>query len=198
LNNVIISFRGNGIVLCKHGYTVSEWESMEQKAEKIQETIEYCWFQAGFHSMPNSDIPSNWTTASSLFFSEGLILDAKGIIEIKINGKRIAKILAPSLLQDNLLFPLYQTKIRKALSTPAYPISIAAYEGSIGLIGKLMFQLNDGFNPELLLFNIVKTEDPKYAVLESISYDEKIHQSKTHDSLITGQYLIVNKKADHQ
>jgi hypothetical protein len=191
LNKISLSFRGNGIVLCKHGFTADEWLSIEKKAENLNESVDYCWFQSNFHTNSLNGANADWNEISPIFSSRGLIIDYKGIIEIKLNGKRISKINASALEQDNLLFDIYNVNLKKAPSNLAdFPIHTTVIETSIGLIGKMNFTLPEKFIPELLAFNLTKNEFPNYTIIESITYDGIEYKPEMEESLITGQFLL--------
>jgi hypothetical protein len=192
LDKISVTFRGNGITFCRHGFSAEEWNAVTAKTTALNSSVEECWFLDDFHDAYSGN--SLWTDYSNLSSVNGLILDSKGIIEIKINGRRKAKIVAVSLIQNNLLFSIYSLNLREVqTSENVFPVVTEAVEMNIGMTGRIGFTTDHPLNPDLLEFNVVQLMNPRLLVLESMIYNSIIHKLSKPDFLVTGQYLkIIN------
>jgi hypothetical protein len=192
LDKISISFRGNGLTLCRHGFSAEEWDAFNAKAAALKSSIEECWFLDDFHGAYSGN--SLWTDYSALTSVNGLILDSKGTIEIKINGRRKAKIIAVSLIQNNLLFNIYNVNITEVHNPEnVFPVVTEAVEKNIGMTGRIAFNPQHPFNSDLLEFNVVQVMNPPVLVLESMTYNSIIYKPLKPDLLVTGQHLQIQK-----
>jgi hypothetical protein len=187
LNKISITLRGNAVKINRYSLTYDDYGKLLNKAEQWKESIEYCWFQQGFISKDFKAILSG----AKVFSCRGLLLDAKGIMEIKVNGRIKGKIRAGELLRENLLFPLFNAEIgesRTWSSNESIKI-ITECETSVGLIGKAT-KLSETFSYDDLKFKIEKTNCPDFIILQDLKLRDANFNFINEDTVITGQHLF--------
>ncbi len=113
---------------------------------------------------------------------EGLINSPKNQIEIWYKNKKVQKLKINDLNEELLLFPLYNTTIKKTNLNLEKGIYIEQKE--IGLIGS--FEINtDNFNIDNLEFQLIQANEQ--TILENLVYKNQVLVCKKKDSLITFQ-----------
>lgn len=113
---------------------------------------------------------------------EGLINSPKNQIEIWYKNKKVQKLKINDLNDELLLFPLYNTTIKKTNLNLEKGIYIEQKE--IGLIGS--FEINtDNFNIDNLEFQLLQANEQ--TILKNLVYKNQVLVCKKKDSLITFQ-----------
>ena len=112
----------------------------------------------------------------------GLINNQKNQIEIWYKNRKVQKLKINDLLEELLLFPLYNTSVSsKNLS---YETGIYIEQKEIGLIGSYEIRMND-FNINNLEFQLLEVDG--MIILKNLKYQNKKLKSIKNDSLITFQ-----------
>lgn len=113
---------------------------------------------------------------------EGLINSPKNQIEIWYKNKKVQKLKINDLMEELLLFPLYNTTTQKTNLNLENGIYIEQKE--IGLIG--CFEIyTDNFIIDDLEFQLLQTNEK--TILEKLIYKNQVLVCKKKDSLITFQ-----------
>lgn len=113
---------------------------------------------------------------------EGLINSPKNQIEIWYKNKKVQKLKINDLMEELLLFPLYNTTIQKTNLNLDNGIYIEQKE--IGLIGSFEIY-TDNFIIDDLEFQLLQTNEQ--TILEKLVYKKQVLVCKRKDSLITFQ-----------
>lgn len=113
---------------------------------------------------------------------EGLINNSKNQIEIWFRNKKIQKCKINDLIEEFLLFPLYQTS--KVLSIDICKSGIYIEQKEVGLINSFELMLEE-FDIDKLLFEISDFQDNTH--LSGLKYKNLSIPKKRKDSLITYQ-----------
>ena len=113
---------------------------------------------------------------------EGLINSSKNQIEIWYKNKKVQKLKINDLMEELLLFPLYNTTIQKTNLNLENGIYIEQKE--IGLIGSFEIY-TDNFIIDDLEFQLLKTKEQ--TILEKLVYKNQVLESKKKDNLLTFQ-----------
>jgi hypothetical protein len=112
----------------------------------------------------------------------GLINNQKNQIEIWYKKRKVQKLKINDLLEELLLFPLYNTSVSRI--NPDYETGIYIEQKEIGLIGSYEIRIND-FNINNLEFHLLEVDG--MIILKNLKYQNQNLKSVKSDALITFQ-----------
>lgn len=110
----------------------------------------------------------------------GLINNQKNQIEIWYKNRKVQKLKINDLLEELLLFPLYNTSVSRI--NPDYETGIYIEQKEIGLIGSYEIRMND-FNINNLEFHLLEVDG--MIILKNLKYQNQNLKSVKSDALIT-------------
>ncbi len=125
---------------------------------------------------------------------KGLLNDSKSIIEIRINNRKRRNIPINELLNESVLFPVFQTTICKVENVPPLPNSLIAVEKEMGTIASYKFE-TESFSLDKLSFTITDLRIRKqsdYILLTKIEYDSRELIGTQSDTVVTERYCLFN------
>ena len=187
MDNLKITFFGIGCCIIKGNYEKETWTRFRNGAKTIKYSLEDAFFENTFYKEIKEY--NSWTDLGNVFKVSGLLNNYQSVIEIKINNKKKAKILFQELLNDELLFPLYQTTINEVNEKG----NLTIVEKEIGTIATYKFETNN-FSLDKLQFTLKTvniTEELKYIVLTKIEYDRHELTSKKSDTLVRERFALL-------
>ncbi len=187
MDSIKITFFGIGCCIIKGKYEEETWIRFRNGAKTIKYSLEDAFFENTFYKELKEY--NNWTDLGNVFNVSGLLNNYQSVIEIKINNKKKAKILFQELLNDEFLFPLYQTIISEENEKG----NLTIVEKEIGTIATYKLE-TDNFSLDKLQFTlkVVRvTEELKYIVLTKIEYNRKELTSKKSDTLVRERFALL-------
>ena len=131
---------------------------------------------------------SHWCELSAHPEHSGFLLDLQNRIEIKQGAKFIARFRANALLNEDTLFPLYQTvEIDFPFSTKPGFQTLILIQFEKGLIAKFKFESNV-FSMDNLSFRIYALKHMNF--LSAIDLNQSPLESDSNDTVATGCLVI--------
>lgn len=181
LNKLKINLFGENRVLKRVLLSEEEIDQFTKVANKIEQPLYQALADPFFyHLLKNPKI--NSLEDLNCEHWEGLINNHKNQIEIWFQNKKIQKCKINDLIEELLLFPLYQTS--KVSSIDNCKLGIYIEQKEVGLINSFELMLEE-FDIDKLLFEI---SDFQYIIhLCDLKYNNLSIPKKRKDSLITYQ-----------
>lgn len=117
----------------------------------------------------------------------GIRLDSKSRLEVRKNKKRFPTIAGLTLMETSTLFPVYRTvKADLAKLLEQYTLSIVEFE--TGMLHSWILE-QENFDLTELTFQLAQADKDFY--LTGIHYDETRLLSKSSDTVVRGQQVII-------
>ena len=140
----------------------------------------------------------NWTSLASEKEKTYFEILPRNSIEIKVQGKKTLKISATDLLENNLLFKMYNTKNTiDNVSSKTDKKTLYFFQYEIGLAAKYEIKEKENFNFNMddICFNLIENQFfSEHPYLNGISYKNEKMKLKKQDSLTRYmQVKIVNE-----
>jgi hypothetical protein len=192
-NKIQINLFGVGCIVTKASVEDEVWKKITDCSGKLKVPIELLFFDSDFYEMLNMPKYKSWRDFNNLFEVSGLINNSKSIIEIKNSKKKIAKIKFSELINENLLFPLYNLEIGEIEKHESNKKNLTIFETEIGTVASYQFVCKK-FDIDKLKFaicNLYINESSEFVILSDIFYNEVNLVSKTNDTLVTKQNVII-------
>lgn len=176
-NKLKINLFGEGIRVKQILLNPSQLEKIKATAYKLNTSIELALIDPYFYHELNDKQITTFEDYEGLLI-EGLLNTPKNLIEIWFKGKKLIKFKFQDLFNENLLFPLYNTKLTESRISNFKGFLIQEIE--IGLIASFEYKL-DLFDISKLEFNLEKNEGN--FVLNKIFYENTPLLLKKKDTL---------------
>lgn len=129
----------------------------------------------------------NWTGLASEKEQTYFEIVPRNSIEIKVQGKKTLKLSATDLLENNLLFKMYNTNYSiKEVSNKADKKTLYFLQYEIGLVAKYEIKEKENFNFNMddICFNLIENQIlSEDLYLSGISYKNEKMKLKKQDSL---------------
>jgi len=132
---------------------------------------------------------AHWSELSDQPERTAFLLDAQNRIEIKHGSKFVTRFRANELMNQETLFPLYQTAISKLINAPKDgPPTLLIFQIEKGMMGKYRFESTD-FSIDNLRFDLMWFGEE--LVLKEIAFNSAPLQPIQGDSLVIGTGVII-------
>ena len=190
---VKISFRGIGCNVIKGTVDNETWDLILKSAKQFKTTFEYAVFDIDFFSALNLPQYKSFHDFNNICTITGLLCHSKSFIEIRINKKQRAKINSTEILNQNILFPLYNSEMIDVDKIVTGMKNITIVEEEVGTVSSFLFDCKK-FEIEKLKFyvSVIKiNKDRFYNIISKITYDGKNLKSSHSDTLVTGNFTFV-------
>ena len=156
----------------------NHWEII---ALKMNQSLCKAIIDPYFYYLLNDDVIESMNDLVSIKIG-GLINNQKNQIEIWYKNRKVQKLKINDLLEELLLFPLYNTTVSRINSDNETGIYIEQKE--IGLIGSYEIHINN-FNINNLEFQLLRVDG--MIILKKLKYQNQNLKSIKNDTLITFQ-----------
>lgn len=110
---VKINLIGTGCHIVKGIPDTGTWNKMLQVAGQLRTSIDHAVFDSDFFPMLDSPYYKKWSDLNNIFDIGGLLYDSKSFIEIWIRNKKKLKVYFKNIMNENLLFPLYNIALHE-------------------------------------------------------------------------------------
>lgn len=179
------------IKLFGEAYKLKRIELAEELLQKMDETayrmnqplIEVLLDPFFYHYLKNNNIRSIDDIPGNTW--EGLLNTPKNQIEIWFKNKKVKKLKLHELLNELLLFPLYNVNIQT--TNPFIEKGIYVEQKEIGLIGTYEINL-ENFNIDELEFKLLQINE--LIIFEKFQYKHQLLYNTKKDTLITFQHCF--------
>lgn len=181
--NFVINFIGNGIRYWIYSPTKKEYELIMEIKRLSNKSWSELFFDFDFLKLLDRN---HWSELAD-WERKGFLLLPDNLIEIRRKNRILEKFYSIELIQQNSIFPLYQTNDNFIKMNSNNQFVLIQYEK--GLIEK--YEINTiNLNMNKLVFNLVKTPFDELIPfhLSNINYLEKKLKSKMDDNLVTGLF----------
>jgi hypothetical protein len=182
LQKLTINLFGEGQALFHVTLTTEQQKTLQKIAEGLQMSITQALLDPFFyHRLNNNRIKSVEGLKPQVLYS-GLLNTSKNQIEIWFGGRKVLKVKMHDLLDEMVLFPLYNIIMRTNRHTEMKGIFIEQRE--IGLIAKYELYKAD-FKIEALQFEIANSDDQQ--LLTGLVYEDVRLTANKKETLINYQ-----------
>ena len=185
--NHIINFFGEGVRLWKCHMTTGEYNRLN----KFRHKNNLSWDSIFFDLHVLDDLGYESWTDFSYEESLGLLINARNTIEVKRGAKKLLKISSSNVLNQGLLFDLYQTVTsRPTFTSKVNHISFFLVSYEIGSIGK--YKISTGnFSINKLHFNIKQLVELNCSIIDGMNYDSVKVERISDDSITRKFHAII-------
>ena len=184
-HNYIINLLGSGIRYWIYFPTEDEYALMIDYKILSNKSWSELFFDFDFLKQLNRN---HWSELADVE-EKGFLINPNNLIEIRKKNKILEKFNSVELVNQNTIFPLYQTSRNLIKFDKPNKFAIIQYEK--GLIGKYEIK-SDKLDLNQLLFNLIQQEKNELLPLHmnEITYLESKQECKMDDSLITSLSAI--------
>jgi hypothetical protein len=128
----------------------------------------------------------HWSSLAPETEQFGLMLTAQDKIEVKTGSKFLQKFKASELIQNDTLFPLYQTETNTPVDLSSNGPKLLMVQYETGLIGKFSFSASK-FYPDQICYHISNPfTQSNDQLLSWLSYDGLKMKKNSEDTVIRG------------
>ncbi len=194
LQSIKINLFGVGCSVIIGQFEESIWLKFQKVAKVMRCSLEEAVFDDSFYKQLGLKDYQSFVDLGNEQAYKGLINDNKSLIEIRINNRQKRKILFKELLNETVLFPVFQTTISRIENLTLIPNSLLAIEKEIGTFASYKFEA-ESFSLDKLSFviTILSIQKPSDLVLlTKITYDGHELMTNQSDTVVTERYCLFN------
>ena len=180
-NKLKINLFGEAWTLKRISISNEQKNDWEKIALKMNQSLCQAIIDPYFYYLLNEDTIQSMNDLVLIKIG-GLINNQKNQIEIWYKNRKVQKLKINDLLEELLLFPLYNTSVSRI--NPDYETGIYIEQKEIGLIGSYEIRMND-FNINNLEFHLLEVDG--MIILKNLKYQNQNLKSVKSDALITFQ-----------
>ena len=180
-NKLKINLFGEAWTLKRISISNEQKKDWEKIALKMNQSLCHAIIDPYFYYLLNEDTIQSMNDLVLIKIG-GLINNQKNQIEIWYKNRKVQKLKINDLLEELLLFPLYNTSVSRI--NPDYETGIYIEQKEIGLIGSYEIRMND-FNINNLEFHLLEVDG--MIILKNLKYQNQNLKSVKSDALITFQ-----------
>ena len=180
-NKLKINLFGEAWTLKRISISNEQKNDWEKIALKMNQSLCQAIIDRYFYYILNEDTIQSMNDLMLIKIG-GLINNQKNQIEIWYKNRKVQKLKINDLLEELLLFPLYNTSVSRI--NPDYETGIYIEQKEIGLIGSYEIRMND-FNINNLEFHLLEVDG--MIILKNLKYQNQNLKSVKSDALITFQ-----------
>jgi len=193
LQQIKINLFGIGCRVIKGEFEEGIWKRFHATARAIKTPLDEAIFDTSFYESLKMEEYKSLADLGNVFQYNGLMNDAKSLIEIRINNRKKRNIRTNELFNESVLFPVFRTTVCKVENAPLLPNSLLAVEKEMGTITSYKFETGN-FSLDKLSFaittlNINKPGD--CVLLTKIEYDGMVLTATPSDTLVTERYCYL-------
>ena len=191
-NKLKINLFGEAWTLKRISISIEQKNDWEKIALKMNQSLCQAIIDPYFYYLLNEDTIQSINDLVLIKIG-GLINNQKNQIEIWYKNRKVQKLKINDLLEELLLFPLYNTSVSRI--NPDYETGIYIEQKEIGLIGSYEIRIND-LNINNLEFHLLEVDG--MIILKNLKYQNQNLKSIKSDALITFQngYEVSNSIQD--
>lgn len=192
-DTIKINFIGTGCLIVKGIIEDDLWNKLQITSNKLGSSFETAVFDVEFFRLLNEKQYSTFKDLGTTLVN-GLLYDGKSHIEIRLNSKRKRIIKLKDIVEDNLLFSLFNKEFIE-ITTDKTLRELVLIETEIGLISSYKI-VTEHFDFDLLKFSIysLKTNYTGYTVVGDLTYNNEILSSIRSDSVVSGSAAKIYNK----
>ncbi|WP_367752491.1 hypothetical protein [Flavobacterium sp. WC2430] len=180
-NKLKINLFGEAWILKRISISNEQKNHWEKIALKMNQSLCKAIIDPYFYYLLNEGAIESMNDLVSIKIG-GLINNQKNQIEIWYKNRKVQKLKINDLLEELLLFPLYNTSVSR--TNPDYETGIYIEQKEIGLIGSYEIRTNN-FNINNLEFQLLKVDG--MIILKNLKYQNQNLKRIKNDTLITFQ-----------
>lgn len=187
-NKLKINLFGEAWTLKRISISNEQKNDWEKIALKMNQSLCQAIIDPYFYYLLNEDTIQSMNDLVLIKIG-GLINNQKNQIEIWYKNRKVQKLKINDLLEELLLFPLYNISVSRINSD--YETGIYIEQKEIGLIGSYEIRMND-FNINNLEFHLLEVDG--MIILKNLKYQNQNLKSVKSDALLTFQngYEVTN------
>ena len=191
-NKLKINLFGEAWTLKRISISIEQKNDWEKIALKMNQSLCQAIIDPYFYYLLNEDTIQSMNDLVLIKIG-GLINNQKNQIEIWYKNRKVQKLKINDLLEELLLFPLYNTSVSRI--NPDYETGIYIEQKEIGLIGSYEIRIND-LNINNLEFHLLEVDG--MIILKNLKYQNQNLKSVKSDALLTFQngYEVTNSIQD--
>lgn len=192
-DKIRINLVGVGYMIQKSKVPNALFNKMLLVAQKLNSSLSEALSDVEFFSILGSPEIRNISDLQTEFCYFGLLDNPRSRIEIWKNGKKKKVLKVKQLYNEDLLFPLYDSKIIKANLTCRTKREFVFVEVSIGTVLDVSVSIPD-FSTDKLLFKMCEVENGvKHNILFDVLYEGKTLFVRIPDTLVTSFNVLIKK-----
>ena len=190
-DKIRINLVGVGYMIQKSRVSNTLFNKMVLAAQKLNSSLDEALLDVEFFSVLDFPKISTISDFQTEFCYHGLLDDPRSKIEIWMNGKKKKVLKVRQLYNEDLLFPLYDSKIFEANLTCRTKREFVFVEVSIGTVLDVSVNIPD-FSADKLLFKICEVENGiKHSILFDVLYEGKTLFVRIPDTLVTSYNVFL-------